>query len=64
MKYSKAPAHIRAAIARDGQRWETTDGTPAIVAMGMVVERIQCPECKFHMNKGNECEMCELLKGE
>ena len=29
------PAHIRAAIARDGQAWTTTDGTPAVDAMGI-----------------------------
>lgn len=34
MKYRNAPAHIRAAIDRSAQRWETPDGTPALVALG------------------------------
>ena len=39
------PAHIRAAIARNAHRWETTDGTPALEAMGIDPPRV-CPECE------------------
>ena len=64
MKYRKAPAHIRGAINREAHRWETADGTSALVALGMVVERVRCPECGFLMNKGEPCDMCPLLNEE
>lgn len=44
------PPHIRAAIKRDAKNWVTTDGVPALVAMGLEDNPFRlCGECDNYL---------------